>query len=191
VKTVEVVPELVELMQYVVEMLDSSEEDERSLAESDDGLQTEHGVGGRASDGRFQFDFYPPGRDERWSMVLGEDAVRAIADGGWKTLPVEVQAVAPEARPPRPAPKAPPKSRGQSMLDALVEKGLVLLEKRARVAEVAAALEEVALPAIDHPSATDEDKAATIVEARIDLPGIEEVFGDDREVFEVVKRFAD
>lgn len=193
VKKVAVTPELVELMQYVVEVLDSSEEDERNLAEIDDGLQTEHGVGGRAPDGKLRFELYPPARGERWSMVLTEEAVRAVADGAWTTLPVEVSAAPLGTR--RPLALVPagttPQSRGRAMLDALVELDLVTLSERARVAEIAAALEKVALEIIDHPSAGDAAKAAAIAEALMDLPGIDDVFGEDAEVYEVVKRFAE
>mgnify|MGYP000891451278 CR=1 FL=1 len=66
--------DFVDFMDYAVEMLDSPEEDDRSLVDLDDGLQWENGYGGRA-DGRFTFVFFPEGRDERWTIVLDEDSV--------------------------------------------------------------------------------------------------------------------
>jgi hypothetical protein len=54
----------VEFMQDVVEHLDSSAEDDRALADNDDGLQCDQGYGGRQGD-HFTFVFCPADRDER------------------------------------------------------------------------------------------------------------------------------
>jgi hypothetical protein len=195
VKTVDVPDELVEFMQYVVELLDSSEEDERSLVEIDDGVQDDHGVGGRAHDGSFAFDFWPPGREVRWRLRLSELQVRQIATGGWATVPVDEVAELPSppaARPAASARRSAPQrvATGRAMLDALVAAGFVELRAGARVDRVAAALERVALAEIDHPSRSDADRAANLVEGLVDLDGVEEVFGDELDILATVRACA-
>ena len=41
-----------------------------------------------------------------------------------------------------------------------------------------------------HPAMSDDDRATTIVEALVDMPGVEEVFGADLEILAVARRHA-
>lgn len=181
-----------DFMEYVVEMLDSSEEDDRALADFDDGLQWENGYGGRSAGG-FTFVYFPEGRGERWTLVLTEDAVRAIADGDLAEVEVdaEKQAAPRTSRTAQLAaalaPALPPAAQ---ILTALVDKGLVALTARARIDAVAAQLEKPLFDALDHPTLDDEERAAAIVEAIIDLPGVDEVYGEDAEILAEAKKHA-
>lgn len=189
-KTVEVPDALVEFMQYVVDMLDSSEEDDRGRVDGDDGLQDDHAVGGRDASGVFKFDFWPIDRDERWRMRLLEADVRSIAAGLWPTVPVEVHEASPRAVPPAPVIE-PVESAGRAMLEALVGAKLVVLEPRARLDDLAEALERIVIAELDHPKRSDAERATNIVEGIVDLAGIEDVFGDELEILETVRRFAE
>ncbi len=179
-------------MEYAVEMLDSPEEDDRSLVDIDDGLQWENGYGGRA-EGRFTFVFFPEGRDERWTIVLDEAGVRGIADAEVVDFEVDAEPFVAQ-RTSRTAQLAaalaPPPPPAVQILRALVDKELVALAPRARLETVADKLERPLFDLLDLPSLDDEARAAAIVELLVDLPGVDDVFGEDAEILAETRKHA-
>ena len=184
--------DFVDFMDYAVEMLDSPEEDDRSLVDLDDGLQWENGYGGRA-EGRFTFVFFPEGRDERWTIVLDEDSVRGIAAGTVVDFEVDAEPFVAQ-RTSRTAQLAaalaPPPAPAVAILRALVDRALVALAPRARLETVADKLERPLFDLLDHPSLDDETRAAAIVELLVDLPGVDDVFGEDAEILAETRKHA-
>jgi hypothetical protein len=181
------VPEpFVEFMQHVVEMIDSDQEDDRALADIDDGLQCEHGYGGRDGD-TFSFEYFPDDREERWSVKLSEVAVRDVADGHRAEMEV---AIASYPRPKRRARAAAPTVEKPRMVDDLVARGLVALRPRTRPEYVERALERAAFDAFDDPSIDDHERGERILDALVDLSGVEEVFANEEEIVRVLRPYA-
>ncbi|MBI4955376.1 MAG: hypothetical protein HY908_25360 [Myxococcales bacterium] len=186
---VSVPAEFVAFMQYVVEVLDGDEEDDRCRAESADGLQCALGYGGR-SEGGLTFVFFPAGRAERWVVTLGAAEVRAIAAGEGAAMVVESEPWAERRGPPaaRLGPPARAPSPAESLVDELVRRGLVVLVPQARREVVARFVGRVVAEVLEHPTLSDPERAAAVVEALVALAGIDDVFGEDAEILALARR---
>jgi hypothetical protein len=177
----------VEFMLYVVEVIDSDQEDDRALADIDDGLQCEHGYGGRDGEA-FSFVYFPDDREERWSVKLREMAVRDIADGHVAEMEV---AIAPYPRPKPRGRAAAPTAQEPRMVGDLVARGLLALRLRARPENVERVLERAAFDAFDNPSIDDRERGEAILDALVDLPGVEEVFADEEEIVRALRPYVE
>ena len=180
--------EFVAFMQHVVEVLDSDHEDDRSLVDVEDGLRCDSGFGARDVDG-LTFVFFPDGRAERWFVTLADADVRAIASGERGRMTVESEPWVERLRRVEAAPPPMPEaSRGVALVDDLLARGLVALAPCVRREVVSRFVERVVAEALEHPSLSEQERAAAVVEALLELAGVDDVFGEDAEILAVARQ---
>ena len=156
-------------MRSVVTDLDAA--GDRTLVDAEDAFRDECGYGGRI-DGAFRFQYLTPDGVHRWTVVLAEDEVRAIADG------LQIEAEADRAEVSRTHERQP---TGQPLLiwggyndDALTVRTLD---------DLVAALETLRLSALDEPrvvrvwSPSDDQLVAVIWRDHCALYVIESIDG--------------
>ncbi|MCC6522306.1 MAG: hypothetical protein IT373_06575 [Polyangiaceae bacterium] len=79
-------------------------------------------------------------------------------------------------------------SPSAALLDELVGRGLVVLVPQARREVVARFVGRVVAEVLEHPTLSDEERAAAVVEALVGLAGVDDVFGEDAEILALARR---
>jgi hypothetical protein len=173
----------VELMKHAVEILDSDDPDERSF-DTDDGSQSEEGFVGRSDKG-FTFVFFPKARKERWTVLLTEEQMRAIADGSEMWIDVQSEPHKPGAKKKKETLTVAPTAK--RLLEALLSRELIALQTNARLGDVAEVLERLTFDAIDDHALSEEERGEQIIEALVEMPSVEDVFGEPGDVMSALR----